>query len=102
MAVYLGYYRVVRQFQEQTQAQARDAGVEMDAKFRQMILALPDRLPAGCTIVGSYTPIGGGAVLHEPGPPAVMIVETESTRDLVFISQYYTGYLQFEWTPATR
>ena len=31
-----------------------------------------------------------------------MIVETESTSALGFISQYYAGYLAFEWTPANR
>jgi hypothetical protein len=102
MAVYLGYYRVVRTYQEQNQARAREQGLGIDAKFRQLILGLPERLPAGCRIIDSYTPIGGGSVIREPGPPSVMIVETESTSDLAFISQYYTGYLAFEWTPANR
>ena len=30
-----------------------------------------------------------------------MIIETSDTAHLGFISNYYAGYLQFQWFPAT-
>jgi hypothetical protein len=102
MAVYLGYYRVARSYQDQMQERAREQRPGLDEKFRELILGLPEKVPAGCRIDGSYPPMGAGAVLRDPGPPSVMIVETESTSDLAFISRYYTGYLAFEWTPANH
>ena len=101
MATYLAYYRVAPSFNEENQARARGGGSGIDPKFRQMVVDLPNRLPSSCRILGSYAPVGGGAVLSEPGAPAVMIIETSDPRDLTFISQYYTGYLIFQWTPAT-
>jgi hypothetical protein len=101
MAVYLGYYRTTSSFTEENQARARSQGPIIDSKFRQMVVDLPDKLPAGCRIIGSYAPMGGGgAVLGDPGLPSVQIVDTGNPADLNFISQYYSGYLMFQWTPA--
>lgn len=102
MAVYLGYYRAVPRFAEEAQARARE-GAGPDPSFRRMVTELLDKLPASCHLLGSYTPLGGaGAVLSDPGPPSVMIVETDNPADLGFISQYYAGYLMFQWLPAVR
>jgi hypothetical protein len=102
MTVYLGYYRTVPWFAEEAQARARDEAGP-DARFRRLVLELPEKLPAGCLLLGSYAPLGGGgAVLADPGPPSVLIVETEDARDLGFITQYYAGYLLFHWVPAIR
>ncbi len=102
MAIYLGYYRPTPTFIEENQARARREGPGPDPTFRQKVQELPDKLPAGCRILGSYAPVGGGGpVLAEPGLPAVQIVETDDPTHLGFISQYYAGYLMFQWTPAT-
>ena len=102
MAVYLGYYRPTPTFAAETQARGRERAGP-DPTFRKMVQELPEKLPAGCRLLGSYAPLGGGgAVLSEPGPPAVMILETDSVSDLGFITQYYEGYLLFHWLPAVR
>jgi hypothetical protein len=87
MAVYLGYYRPVPDF------------VANDA-FRRKVVELPEKLPAGCLLIGSYVPTGGAAAVT-PSRPAVMLVETDHPADLDFISQYYAGALQFDWVPVT-
>ena len=104
MAIYLGYYRPAPSFMEETQARARGegAGAGPDPAFRRLVQELPERLPAGCRILGSYAPVGGGGpVLAEPGLPAVQILESDDPTHLGVISQYYAGYLMFQWTPAT-
>ena len=103
MAVYLGYYRVVPGFMQENQERIRREGpTGPDPKFVQMVRELPDKLPAGCRILGSYAPLGGASGdVSEPGPPSVMIVETDEPRDLASITQYYSGYLAFQWAPAT-
>lgn len=102
MAVYLGYYRAVPGFVQETQDQVRRGTGGPDPAFLQLVRALPERLPAGCRILGSYTPLGGGGgVVFEPGPPSVMIVETDQPQHLATISQHYHGYLAFLWVPAT-
>jgi hypothetical protein len=103
MAIYLGYYRATPQFIEENQARLRrEGGNAGPPACRRMVQELPDKLPAGCRIVGSYAPVGGGgAVLGPVGLPSVQIVETSDPTHLDFISQYYNGYLIFQWTPAT-
>ncbi|HLZ68976.1 MAG TPA: hypothetical protein VKV26_03615 [Dehalococcoidia bacterium] len=93
MSVYLGYYRVTPGFAEANAARARSGEASIDPKFRQMVIDLPGKLPANCRIIGSYAPMGTDL-------PAVMIAETNNTDDLFFISQYYNGYLQYQWVPA--
>ena len=46
------------------------------------------------TILGSY-----GSMSTER--PNVMIVEAADPAGLQALNQYYNGYLQFDWTPAT-
>ena len=102
MAVYLGYYRAVPGFVQQTQEQRRAGAGGPAGAFLDLVRELPERLPAGCRILGSYTPLGGGGgAVFEPGPPSVMIVETDDPQHLAAISQHYGGYLAFLWVPAT-
>ena len=102
MAVYLGYYRAVLGFVQETQDRQRRGGGGPDPAFLDLVRELPERLPAGCRILGSYTPLGGGGgAVFEPGPPSVMIVESDDPAHLGVISQHYTGYLTFLWVPAT-
>lgn len=101
MTVYLGYYRPVPDFDQETQDRARRGESGFDPSFLRMVQELSEKLPAGCRILGSYVPMGGGAVLSEPGAPAVMLVESETADDLAVITRHYSGYLTFLWTPAT-
>lgn len=97
MSLFLGYYRPTATFRQNNEARAIQGEPIPDPKFIQMVVDLPLRLPAGCTIVGSYGPSGGSPEL----PPAVMILETSDPAHLGFITNYYSGYLHFQWFPAT-
>ncbi len=99
MALYLGYYRPVPAYLQEVWTRARSGDRTPDAAFGRLVTALPQQLPAGCRLLGSYAAIGGEG-LGTPSPPSVMLVESDSTEALAFISQYYTGYLQFQWVPA--
>ena len=101
MAAYIGYYRPVPGFLEENQTRARSEGATPDPRMQQRVRELPDKLPAGCTILGAYTPMVSGAVLSDTTPPGVIIVDTNNTTDLTFINQYYAGFLVFQWAPAT-
>lgn len=57
MATYIGYYRTTDGFALENQEQSRAEGpTGPPAKFMQLVVDLPGRLPAGTTIVGSYAP----------------------------------------------
>lgn len=101
MATYIGYLRFAPSFAEQNRARRLAGDAAPDRKFRQMVTDLPDKLPAGSRIIGAYTPLGGAAVANEPGLPGVMIVESGDSAHLTFITEYYTGYLIFQWAPCT-
>lgn len=96
MATFIGYYRPDAGWLAETNAQARSEGpVGFDPKFLERVAALPEQLPEGCTILGSYAPRGVAE-----STPSVMIVETEDDAHLAFISNYYQGWLQFTWVPG--
>jgi hypothetical protein len=99
MSVYVGFYRPDPEFMRETAARARAGDQATDPKLARLVVELPEKLPAGCKIVGAYNTFAGSA-LSDPGPPGVVIVDTGNGDDLLFISQYYTGYLQFLWHPA--
>ena len=99
MAIYLGFYRAVPNFLQETRAKARAGDTAPDATFRRLVTALPEQLPRNCTLLGSYATIGG-AGLGTPGPPSVLILETSDSAALAFVSQYYSGYLEIQWAPA--
>ena len=101
MAVYLGYYRAAPEALQENRARAREQGAAPDPRLQRLVVELLDKLPAGCTVLGSYTPMAG-AVFGESAPPSVMIVDAEHPAALSFISQYYAGFLLFHWVPATR
>ena len=46
------------------------------APFLERVAALPDQLPGGCTIVGSYAPRGLNSAT-----PSIMVVETDKDDD---------------------
>ncbi|MBK7723714.1 MAG: hypothetical protein IPI33_00215 [Dehalococcoidia bacterium] len=97
MSIYLGYYRPTATYREANETRARQGDTTLDPKFAQIVVDLPLKLPAGCSILGSFAPAGGSP----DNPPNVMIIETSDTAHLGFISNYYAGYLQFQWFPAT-
>lgn len=96
VATYIGYYRATNSYIEETLARARSTGSGQDPAFMQKVVDLPLKLPAGCSIMGSFAPMGQSP----DAPPAVMIVETNDTSHLQFISTYYQGFLAFNWHPA--
>ena len=100
MSTYIGYYRATDGFAEENMERARREGSGLDDKFARMVVELPGKLPNGLSIIGSYSPMANGPVLGSQ-LPAVMIVDAETTSDLTFITNYYSGYLQFQWQPAT-
>lgn len=102
MATYIGYYRTTDGFNLENQERSRAEGpTGPPAKFMQLVVDLPGRLPAGATIVGSWGPAVNGPVFAGGAPPNVMIVEADDPGSLGFISNYYAGYLIFQWMPAT-
>ncbi len=96
MSTYLGFYRATQGYRTEMELRARGGDTSMDPKFMQLVVDLPIRLPAGCNIIGSYGSVGNSA----EGLPNVMIVETDNLDHLAFISNYYSGFLDFQWTPA--
>ncbi len=101
MATSIGYYAPTPDWAAEANANARAGKPLFPAAFLEKVAELPGKLPSGCSIVGSYAPRGGGPVLSQAGLPAVMIVETSDDADLTFISNYYSGWLAFNWAPAT-
>lgn len=96
MATYIGYYRPNQRFVDERNAAAREVGAAMDPKFSQMVADLPLKLPSTAHIIGSFAPIGGAT----PASPAVFVVEASDVSGLQFISNYYQGYLEFDWHPG--
>ncbi len=78
MATYIGYYRTTDGFNLENQERSRAEGpTGPPAKFMQLVVDLPGRLPAGATIVGSWGPVVNGPVFAGGAPPNVMIVEAD-------------------------
>ena len=101
MAVYIGYYRPNPQSLAEGGQRARSGQPGPDPTLVQLVRALPDKLPAGCRLLGSFAPMAGPVFADQP-PPGVTIVETDNVADLQFISQHYAGYLIYHWIPAVR
>lgn len=102
MATYLGYYRIDPRFAEELSAWRR--GPRTSANPADPLVSLVehflDRLPAGCTYLGSYNPVGSGVVFDQ-GLPSVELIETSNPADLAFISQYFLGFINYQWTPVS-
>ena len=87
MTIYAGYYEPVPE-------------AHLDDSFRRKVVELPQRLPAGCLLVGSYVPAPGEGWVGRR-PPPFLLVETDHPDGLEYIRQYYAGYLRFEWAPLS-
>jgi len=96
MSLYLGYYRPTMSYQAAEEARHRTGDTTFDPKLMQLAVDLPLRLPAGCTIIGSFGPAGGASETR----PSVMVIDTNDLAHLSFIGSYYGGFLQFAWAPA--
>lgn len=96
VATYIGYYRPNQRFVDVSNETARAGGTTPDPKFLQMVADLPIKLPDTTRILGSFAPIGGAT----PASPAVFVVEASEVSGLQFISNYYQGYLEFDWHPG--
>ena len=99
MSVFLGFYRPDPEYLREAGVRRRAGDSDPDPRLTRLVVELTDKLPASCTVLGAYNTMAGN-VLSEPGPPGVIVVETNNGEDLFFISQYYAGYLQFVWHPA--
>jgi hypothetical protein len=103
MATYLGFYtpnpdwsREVAEKYRRGELQQGQVPEPMATKVRE----LPQKLPAGCKLVGSWAPIGQSADVPEARRlPGVQIIETDDPSHLAFINQYYAGYLAFFFHP---
>ncbi|MCA9830334.1 MAG: hypothetical protein R3B97_11395 [Dehalococcoidia bacterium] len=96
MAVYIGYYRVNADYQREQGEKARQGNPGVNPAFRQKVIELRDKLPSTIKLLGSYAPLGAS-----PTRPSVWIAETDDPAELVFITNWYQGWLEFEWVPAT-
>ena len=100
MALYIGYLRPTQTFIEENQNRARGGGSPQSPAMGQKIREFPDKLPASCTLHGTFSPILSGNALGDWGFPGVTIVETDNPEDLEFINTHYAGYLMFTWVPG--
>jgi hypothetical protein len=92
MATYIGFYNPDPAFAARNAKNARrEKGP--NTSFQDKVQALPGALPQGTSIIGSYATMSNER-------PAVMIVETSDPSGLAFISSYYEGFLNFDWTPT--
>jgi hypothetical protein len=95
MASYVGFYDMNQDWAASNAQQARAGDGGMDPQFAQLVTDLPNQLPEGCSVVSSYG-------TNSANRPNVMIVETDNQSDLTFITNYYRGYLMFDWVPANN
>ena len=98
MSIYIGYQIAAAKLQEELEARSWGGDSSMPKELIDRVVALRENLPSGCTLLGVYNPIGGVA---NPATPGVMVVETDDTSHLQFISDHYRGMLNYVWVPAT-
>lgn len=96
MSTYLGYLRPTATFRARMEERAIGGDKSNDPGFSQLLLDFPSNLPEGCTQVNTYVPIGVAAA----SPPMVTVIETDQPADLQLISEYYRGYMEFQWAPV--
>jgi hypothetical protein len=96
VAYYIGYYHPNPDFWRESGERARN-GDGPSAAMGEKVVNLRDNLPKGLKLLGSFAPIGGATA----GRPAVWLAETDDTSHLQFVSNWYQGFLDFEWVPAT-
>ena len=93
MTLYVGFYVIDPEFQRESGARARSGDNSLDARFGRKLVELRDRLPASLKLIGSYT-------TQSAERPNIWLCETDNQADLQFVSNYYEGYLRFDWVPA--
>ena len=94
MATYIGFYTIDPNYTRSLGEKARRGDNGPDVSFQERVTELRDKLPGSLTLIGSYS-------TSASNQPNVWICETDDPRDLQFVSNYYTGYLVFDWVPAT-
>lgn len=98
MSVYIGYQTTARPLLEELENESWAKGYPgLSQKALDRALELREKLPEGCRIVGVYNPVAG---IQNPLTPGVMVIETDDTAHLQFISNHYTGMLNYVWVPA--
>lgn len=96
MSTYIGYFQVTDTFRAAAEARALAGDNTPDPKFIQMVVDLPLKLPSGCHMLGTYSPLGGATASQ----PSICLVEAAEFTQLQFISAYYAGWLEFHWAPT--
>src|SRR5215218_3090808 len=99
MATYIGFYtpnpdwvREVSDKQRRGELQPGQPAEPLATKVREF----PQKLPAGCKLIGSYGPVGQSPDVPEARRlPGILIVETDDPAHLAAIAQHYAGYLGF-------
>ncbi|MGE0227687.1 MAG: hypothetical protein AB7I38_07005 [Dehalococcoidia bacterium] len=94
MTLYIGFYTIDPHFQRESGERARSGDNTMDERFGRKVVELRDRLPASLKLLGSYA-------TQSAERPNIWLCETDNQADLQFVSNYYEGYLRFDWVPAT-
>jgi hypothetical protein len=97
VSTYIGYFQPTETHRAASEARAMAGETPWDPKFIQLVVDLPLKLPAGCQMLGTYTPAGGATA----GQPAVCLVEAADPTQLQVITNHYAGWLAFSWAPTT-
>ena len=98
MATYIGYYRINEGMRRENDEKSRASGEPyVSPAMREKVVGIRDALPSSIKLIGSYAPIGAMTQTY----PAVWIVETDDPAELVFVNNWYRGFIDFEWVPAT-
>lgn len=100
MATYIGYYHTHPDFARQQGEKARGGESAADPAFQQKVIELRDNLPGSLKLIGSFGSMSSQTPEANRERPNLWICETDDTADLQFISNYYAGYLVFEWVPG--
>lgn len=97
MSIYIGYQTASAKLQQEMEARGWDGDSSFPPEVVARVVALRDNLPTGCTLLGVYNPVGN----MNAATPGVMVVETDDSAHLAFITNHYRGMLDYHWVPAT-
>ncbi len=101
MAIYVGFYRVDEDYQREVGEKLRSGKLELKPgelaePVRTKARELPQKLPTGCRVVGSWVPVESPGRTENPG---VIVVETDDIMHLIWFNSYYAGLVHFSWHP---
>jgi hypothetical protein len=101
MATYIGYYRVHPDYAREMAKRDREAGQPVPRdEFRAKVASLRDELPPAIRLIGSYVPMQSWSPDPDTRHPAIWVCECDDPAELRFVTNYYAGFLLFEWIPV--